>query len=274
MKKILKTMLSGLIVGSAMLLPGVSGGTTAIILGCYDKLIGAVSGIFKEFKKNFLYLFQFAMGALVGFLLFAKLIEKLLITFDVSMRYLFLGAIVGTIPMLYRKAIPKVDGKRDFKWTDALLLLLGVLLLMPMAFVQNTTLFQFPDGIGLREVAILFVAGIAIAVALVLPGISVSFTLLILGIYERTLSAIANLDIVFLFPLAFGVLVGTFACAALLEKAMEKFTRQTYLIIGGFVLASVFELFPGIPSGFGVAVCVAMFIAGFMLTFLIGKRDK
>ena len=101
----LKTILSGLAVGGAMTIPGVSGGSAAMILGIYDDLITAVSRAFSEPRKNLLLLLKFAVGACAGALLIARLITFLLTTpVEVPLRFLFLGAVAGGIPMIFRKA--------------------------------------------------------------------------------------------------------------------------------------------------------------------------
>jgi putative membrane protein len=273
----LKLMLKGLVVGSSMLLPGVSGGTMAIILGIYDRLIKSLSNIFKDFKRSVIYLILFAAGAGLGFLLFARLISAALeIDFLADpLHYLFLGAVVGTIPLIFVCATRNVQqGKKEFGILDAVMILIGFLLLLPVRFIPEN-LFVMDSSLGFNDLLLLFAAGLVLSVALVLPGISVSFTMYVFGIYESTLNALKNLDVVFLLPLALGLVIGTFATAALLDKALTRFTRQSYLIIGGFVLASVTELFPGIPSdGLQIAICIATTIAGFLITFSLGKLNK
>ena len=175
--------------------------------------------------------------------------------------------------MLFRKGVSNVsdEKKRGFGITDAVMILIGVGVAVPLMFMPQD-LFVFGESLNVQSVLILLAAGAALSVALVLPGISVSSTMYLFGLYDRTLQAITELDVAFLFPLVFGVLAGTFLVTALLEKAMTRYTRQTYLIIGGFVLATVFELFPGLPNGFAIAICATTLASGFLATFFLGKK--
>lgn len=272
-KDSLRTAISGMIVGASMMLPGVSGGTCAIMLGIYDRLISSVSGIFRHFKKSVAFLIIFCIGAGAGMLLFANLAKSLVDAFEFPMKYLFTGLIIGTLPMLFRKGVSNVsdEKKRGFGITDAVMILIGVGVAVPLMFMPQD-LFVFGESLNVQSVLILLAAGAALSVALVLPGISVSSTMYLFGLYDRTLQAITELDVAFLFPLVFGVLAGTFLVTALLEKAMTRYTRQTYLIIGGFVLATVFELFPGLPNGFAIAICATTLASGFLATFFLGKK--
>ena len=109
--------------------------------------------------------------------------------------------------------------------------------------------------------------------ALVLPGISASQMLYMLGIYESTLKAVGNMDIAALVPLAVGGLLGTFFSAKVLEGLLEKHTRPTLLLILGFMFASLPELFPGIPAGAEAVYSLVAVGAGFMLLYGIGRMN-
>lgn len=286
--KYLKTIINGVIIGTSMLLPGISGGTMAIMLGIYDRLISAVSNIFKDFKGNVLFLLQVAVGGALGMLLFSKIALLAVETFPFPMHYLFIGAIIGTIPVLYKKTIPnkprEFDNEDDiivndtkntgisFKIMDAVYILIGFGLLFLLTFVPEG-LFNVEGSVDFADFMLLLFGGFCISIALVLPGISASYTLLLLGIYNRFLEALSDIDLMFLLPLGLGLVLGTFLVAKTLEKAMSRFTRPTYLIISGFVLASVLELFPGIPDGYTLAICISTFVAGFLITFLLGKKE-
>ena len=98
------TSLKGLLIGASMLVPGVSVGTMAILLGIYDELICSVNNIFKDFKKSFFFLFKFCIGAVIGFILFARLISTALDKYERPVMYLFIGAILGGIPLLIKQS--------------------------------------------------------------------------------------------------------------------------------------------------------------------------
>ena len=100
----LTRMVQGLVVGVANIIPGVSGGTMAVVMGIYDKLISAVSDLKKDFKKSVLYLLPIGLGAVLGIVLFSHLIKYLLGSYSMPTNFFFLGLILGSIPMIYRRA--------------------------------------------------------------------------------------------------------------------------------------------------------------------------
>jgi len=274
MKKIidyLSTAGKGLVVGSSMLVPGVSGGTTAIILGIYDKLIHAVSSFFTDVLKNLIFLGVFCAGAGIGILVFARLMLLAVETWELPMMFLFLGAIIGCVPMLYKQA--KVS---RFNPVYILFAILGLVLVLSLGYLPKPE-SEF-TGSGVSNMVMLFITGIVIAAAIVLPGISTSHMLLILGMYNTTLEAIKNLNFPYLIPLALGGIAGIFLITSLLEKALSKFPQFSYFMIIGFVLGSIIDVFPGYPVGWQIPVCILTFVIGMALILLMtkpfSKNDK
>jgi putative membrane protein len=255
----------GIVTGASMLIPGVSGGTMAIILGFYDKIISAVSSFFKDPKKNFITLLIYCGSAGLGILLFANMLLFVTNAFPMPMMYLFTGAVLGSIPMLYKKTELKV-----FPLFKAIFPLLGIVVVLLLDKLP-TDLLSFNAKMGLTEYIILLVAGVIIAIALVLPGISVSYMLLVLGIYQPTLKAIEGMNLTFLIPLGLSVLLGVFLSTKLLEYTMKKYPDATFLTIIGFVVASIKDIFPGIPGGINIFFCLLTFAAGFIMILYISK---
>lgn len=128
----------------------------------------------------------------------------------------------------------------------------------------------------LLGILIQLVGGLVIAVALVLPGISVSQMLLVLGIYEPLTEAVSSLDFMALLsfiPLVIGTLAGIFLTTGILERAMGRHPMGTYLLIFGFILGSLPELFPGLPAGWEIPLCILTAAAGFCAIFWISKKE-
>lgn len=248
-----------------MLIPGVSGGTMAIILNCYDKLLSAVSHFFRNPKKNADFLIVFIIGGLLGVFLFSNIILTITNTFPFPMLFFFMGAILGGLPALLTHA--KVDGK--FQWRQILYVLVGIAVVVGMS-LEPEGLFAVEGG-GFESVLILFVAGILCAAALILPGISISYMLLIFGLYEPVMSAISSLDFGFLLPIGIGLIAGTLLMVKLLEKAMVEAPQVTYPVIIGFLIGSLPQVFPGIPSGINWLICPIMLAAGFAGISLLSR---
>lgn len=263
----LKNIIKGAAAGIAMLVPGVSGGTMAIILGIYDKMIHSVSSFFDDWKKNLLFLLQVGAGGVLGILLFGRIMESAMASVPYIMKFLFIGFIVGGLPVLYRKSV--ATGKGGV--SDLLFLVLGMAVVALMASEPNAAV-NMASASGFLGFVFLMAAGLIIAVGFVLPGISTSYMLLVLGMYEITLNAINTVNIRFLIPLVLGVAGGTIGTTKILEKLLNKYPRKMYLLIMGFVVGSLIEVYPGMPAGWQLPVSVAAFVSGFSIMSLIGRK--
>jgi putative membrane protein len=253
-----------------MLIPGVSGGTMAILLGMYDELISALSKLRAQFKRNSLLLLQFLIGAGAGILLLSGPLLTALTLWTKPVLFFFTGAIIAGIPPIYRKVrVVRIKPK------NILVAAVGAAVAVATEYLPSG-LFSPSSGGGFDPIAcvLLFVAGFVIAIALILPGISGSYVLLMLGMYDLTLTAIRNADLPYLLPLAAGVLVGTFATAGALDSLMQKHPQFIYMLIIGFMLGSVAQIFPGLPTGLYIPVCAVAFAVGFGVIFWLGRFER
>ncbi|HBQ63417.1 MAG TPA: DUF368 domain-containing protein [Clostridiales bacterium] len=255
---LLLTPLKGALTGIAMLIPGVSGGTMAIILGIYDHIIHAISTFFRDWKKNTLYLLAVGIGAAAGIGLFSNLISRALDHFRHPMIYLFLGIVIGGLPVLFRH-IQNPEKKK----ADSLFLFIGLVIVLLMT-LEPAAIVNLSQGTGILNFIFLVLAGVIIAVALILPGISTSFMLLTLGLYEPTIDAVKTFNLAFLIPVLLGCLLGVITTTRILETLLNKHTRKTYLLILGFVLGSIMQIFPGIPQGMDILYCLLTLATGYL----------
>ena len=230
---------NGAVVGGSMLVPGVSGGTMCIILGIYDQLIHAVSTFFQNKRANFWLLFWFCLGGGTGIFLLSRPLLQLMECFPKPAAFFFMGAVAGSVPMTFQKA--KVE---SFHWRVPVYVAVGMVIVWALA--KLPTMDQLEGGVP-EQIVMLVVSGVVAAVALVLPGISVSYLLLVLGMYNSTIKAIGNLDFQYLIPLGLGLMLGIVATTRLLEHLMQVYPRATYLIILGFLEATIPTNYPGIP---------------------------
>ena len=193
----LKIFLKGLCVGGTMLVPGVSGGSMAMILGIYDKLITSVSSFFACKKRNALFLLLFALGGGAGMLLFANPLLYLLQRYPLVLRWFFIGAVAGSTPMMLKKA-----QIHSVSWR------LPVFLVVGFSAVALFSILPAADASRAENPGALFLicAGLVAAVALVLPGISVSYLLLMMDMYNTVIQSISRLYLPYLLPLGAGVL--------------------------------------------------------------------
>lgn len=259
-----KTLIKGLVIGSTMTLPGVSGGSMAMVLGIYDRLLKHVSEITKYPKESLTFLLWFAAGAGSGAFLFSRGISWLLTTrAEGILCFFFLGAVSGGIPMILKSAsVSRIRGR------ELICILTGILTALLIALIPQG---MFAPGTENTPMHLLFqlAGGFIIAVALVLPGISASQMLYMLGIYESTLKAISSLDILALLPLAVGGIMGTYLTARILEQLIKKHREATFLMILGFMLASLPELLPGHLAQENLLFCMMALAAGFIGVYFV-----
>lgn len=258
----------GIIIGASMLVPGASGGTMAIILGIYDDLIHAVSTLRRNLKENVIFLLLFTIAAILGIILFSRPMLAAVTLWNKPMLFLFMGAILGSIPPLYRKV--KVS---RLKPVNIIVAFVGAFLGICTRYLPEG-IFQMGDSFNLYSFAMLLLAGVIIAVALILPGISASYILLMLGMYDVTLIAIREGNLLYLLPLTIGVLGGIFLTAGILEREMKRHPQFTYMLIIGFMLGSLVQVFPGMPAGAEALTCVITFLFGLCLILWMGRKRK
>lgn len=261
----LKIFLRGIYVGGTMTVPGVSGGTMAIVIGIYERLICAVNNLRKNPKENIIFLFKFLLGASIGFLVFAKIITTLIDSkfFGAFVRFFFCGIVIGGIPLLVCKSkVKKIDYGNSFCLLLGVIIVIGLSMLPKGSFNGNNIVY---------EIIMQFIGGFIVAVALILPGISATHMLYVLGLYSEVLEKIYNFKILQLIPLMIGLLCGTFLTAKWIEKLIEKHTTKIYLIIIGFVMGSVVSLLKGVVVHSVFAY--VMFIPGFIIMYLLCKNQ-
>lgn len=256
------TFFKGLVIGTTMLVPGVSGGSMAMVIGIYNRLIKSVSSFRKDIKNNTIFLLIFVLGAGTGILLFAKPLLSLIETYPKPMLFAILGFVAGGIPAIYKQASVK-----NFWILQSIYVIIGLIsVLLFNVLPLNSNL-----NTSSNNIIYLLLSGFIAAIALILPGISVSYLLLLMGLYDKTMLAISNLDLAFLIPMALGVTAGIILCTKALEKAMSNFPQPTYLIIIGFVIGSMICAFPGKPDHHQWIICIPAAIVGFIVMHKINK---
>ena len=172
-----------------------------------------MSTFFQSKRANFWLLFCFCLGAGAGIFLLSKPLLQLMELFPKPASFFFMGAVAGSVPMTFQKA--KVT---SFHWRVPVYVVVGMIIVWALA--KLPTMDQMSGG-GLERYAMLVVSGVVAAVALVLPGISVSYLLLVLGMYSTTIQAIGNLDFEYLIPLGLGGILGVVATTKALEHLMQ-----------------------------------------------------
>lgn len=263
----------GMIIGIANIIPGVSGGTMAVSMGIYEKLIQTIGNFFHHFKENFkknmIFLIPIVLGAGIGIVAFSKLLKFLLENYAMQTQFAFIGLILGSIPFVMKKSV-----EQGFSWKYIIpgLIALGIgvtLAILELVGITGNAVESF--DINFINIVLLFIYGIVSAVSMVVPGISGSFILLLLGVYSAIITAISTLNILVLIPFAIGVAVGILLASKLISFLLDHFYGYTYFAIIGFVLGSLLAIYPGFSFDMAGLVSIICLILGFIASYLISK---
>lgn len=263
------TIIKGFIIGGSMLIPGVSGGTMAMILKLYRRLITSISSFMKHKKESVLFLLQFCIGAGAAWLILSRPMVALNGAFPKQMACFVVGAIVGGIPVIYRET-----KETKFSIWSLVFLAIGLVLVFGLAALPRNGFEN--SGAGLGGVMIQFLAGILGALALILPGISFSSMLYMMGVYDFIWGAVGNREVVALLPFGLGMIIGILFLTKFLDVAMTRFPHATYMIILGFVIGSIWDILkemPAAPAGVEIPVCIALMAAGFLIIYLLSRTE-
>ena len=242
----IKKIIAGVAVGIANVIPGVSGGTIAVVFGAYSDLIGAASLDIKTIKANFkIYLCLFG-GMGLGALLFARLFRLVYERFPVQTNFFFVGLIVGSIFIIFDLVREKEKESSFTKVSKIVWFFIGLSIMLTLYFFKGAAASSTAaiETLSLGNFILLFLIGFAGAAAMVIPGISGSFLLLILGAYYTVIKAITDFNIPVLIPIGLGVLTGFILSARLIGFLMEKFPKITYAFILGLVAGSIRHMLP------------------------------
>lgn len=272
----------GIFIGIANVVPGVSGGTIAVICNVYDTLIILSSLNIARMKQHWKDILSLGLGIGAGILLFAKIITMLYSIYPAQTGAFFIGIVVGSVPFLVRKTragLPTVEGgKLAAGWlygtlcagAAGLALILGMFFLQKKGIQAAAVVTVFSAGLAMK----LAVLGALAAVAMLIPGISGSFVLLILGVYPTVLQAVADLNIPLLIPIALGVGAGLVAGARIIAFLLERFPAPMYGFIVGLVAGSVIYLYPRTCQPFAMrAVSATVCLIGYAAVSFFSGRD-
>ncbi|WP_436952798.1 DUF368 domain-containing protein [Staphylococcus shinii] len=266
----------GFAMGTTDLVPGVSGGTIALLLGIYDDFIRSISGIFsKRFWESLKFLIPIGLGMVIAIGVLSKLINYLLSSHTVPTMFFFVGLIGGIIPYLLKTS----KFKQTFSIQHYILLLLGIVIIVVITLLNNGDKHA-GETLSLNSGLIIkyFIAGMCASSAMLLPGISGSFMLLVFGVYGTVMFAISEfLSLNFaavpvLLTVGLGIICGFLFSSKLIQYLLSYYTFLTYALIIGFVVGSLYAVFPGLPGTFITwIISIITLILGFVISFKLGK---
>jgi putative membrane protein len=273
---ILKLIGIGIILGISNVIPGVSGGTMAVVFGVYDNIIEDITLNIKKILFDWKFLLPLIIGLIVGILLFSKLITYLFTNYSVLTNWFFMGLIAGSIPLLFTKIQSSVPKETKFPLVSSIFsFIFAITLMIVMLFInpemaKNTvpqTLFSLSLAIKL------VVTGAIAAIAMIIPGISGSFFMLIIGMYTTVIAAISDLHISLLISVAIGVIIGLLGGARFIRFVMSKVPTQTYGAIMGLIIGSIVVIYPGLGNGIQFPLSLAIFFTGFSIAYFSSRSN-
>ncbi|MDE6504627.1 MAG: DUF368 domain-containing protein [Clostridia bacterium] len=287
-KEFFKSFGMGAAVGAAMIIPGVSGGTIAVLFNIYDKLINAISDLRKDFKNSFFFLLPIVLGAVAAVIAAYFPLKFFINRAPLPTLMLFAGLMVGSFPKMFKDTI-----KKGFKKTDVIAIILPLAFLVGICFVPSLGNVNLGADMPVWGYFVLILIGAVASCALVVPGVSGSMLLLIFGYYTSILNTVSALKVDFghsilvLALFGIGLIVGFFSIAKLMKFLLHKFPRGTSWAIIGFVVGSIPAIFlsfdwaaEGVPAfsslhmAAGALLCIFGLIASFAFTAYADARNE
>lgn len=281
----IKILLCGAACGTAMILPGVSGGTLAVLMNVYDDLIFAINNLRKNFKDSMLFLLPFGIGAVAAFAVMYFPLKFALEYAPLPTVMFFVGLMLGSLPSLIKDSV-----KNGWKSVDFLSFFLPLAVVIGICFIPGAAQVDLSESAPVWVYFSLFAVGILASCALVIPGISGSMLLMILGYYQPIFNTFATIfsvplhSILVLGIFAMGLVVGFFTIAKIMQILIDKFPRATYWAISGFVIGSIPAIFivfdySTVPLNWwqfliGGALLVSGTVATYLFTAYVEKKKQ
>ncbi|HDZ3299836.1 TPA: DUF368 domain-containing protein [Staphylococcus aureus] len=269
-------ILKGFAMGTSDLVPGVSGGTIALLLGIYNKFIASISGIFsRRFWPSFTFLIPIIIGMLLAMGSLSNLFNFLLSQHHIPTMFFFGGLIIGIVPYLLKIS----NYKTSFTTKHYMMVIAGIAILIVITLMNNGDkhageTLTLSTGLIVKY----FIAGMCASSAMLLPGISGSFMLLVFGVYGTVMLAISEVvklnfvGLPILLAVGFGVLAGFIISSKIIQYFLSHHKLMTFALIIGFVVGSLFAVFPGLPTNTVMwFVSIVVFIIGFIVSLTLGR---
>ena len=276
----------GAVIGVSNIIPGVSGGTMAVSMGIYDRVIYAVNQLFRQFRKSFRELLPILVGVLIGLFAFAALVGTLLGTNSdeipntrLPTNFAFIGLIFGGLPAIYRRVNMR---KAGFPGLILFLVFLALVVVLPLLNPPEVRKVDPSLGTALLMIPL----GAIASTTMVIPGVSGSMILMLLGYYNSVINALNDLrggdwaGLVILAPYTVGLLIGIVFIAKLMNYLLREHAALTFCAIFGLVIGSPVtllmqnrECFPLANAGTWIASIVCLII-GFVIAWLMSTLDR
>lgn len=265
------TFIKGIVIGIADAVPGVSGGTMAVVLKIYDQLLDVITLNLKKLKANWKFILPLGIGVVLGILVAAKALAFLFDQYSVPTNLFFMGVVLGSVPMIFREA---TAGTR-FTTKNLLPVLVGIAVLVGVFLLNRTDdSASYYTTINPSLFGYLILVLAISTIAMIIPGISGSFMMMVFGVFQTIMHAINSMNFAILLPCVIGGLIGLFGGAKIISYLLKRYHNLVYLVILGMVLGSLYAIFPrGFSFNAQGIVGIGMFIVGVALPIVTDKKE-
>lgn len=274
--KNLITAIKGIALGMAFVIPGFSGGTMAVILKIYDKLLDAISLSIEKLKKNIFFLLFLGIGMAVGVFLTSVCLSLLFQYHPVPTSLTLVGIVVGSLPMIWKEC----TSEHKFKPVNIIPFLIAFALMVVMFFLEKADMTELSaqTEFSVALAVKLAIGGFVAAISMVVPGISGSLMLTIMGMYETSIAAVKDLNFALIAPIGIGAVIGVLSGAKIISVLLKKFKQGTYSVIIGLIVGSLLTIFPSdfefnADGIIGIVLCIIGFIIPIFFDRMSSKKE-
>jgi putative membrane protein len=256
-------VVKGMIIVSGFLLPGISGGVLAVVLGIYEPLMRFLGDLRHNFKKNFFFLLPVLIGALLGLFLFSVVLDALFVKYEKFLLWFFIGGIAGTLPSIF-----KTSGEQGRKKGHWVVLVASIFVTYTgLLLLQNAGVSQIPT----QSIWVWLFAGALMGLGAVLPGLGPSNFLIFLGLLEPLMAGLKGFDLGVIIPFFVGIGACVLSLAKLMNWLFDHAHATMYHIILGIVVGSTLIIIPGeFPAAL---ISCAVFAVGLGASLWMGKNE-
>jgi putative membrane protein len=258
-------LIKGALVGIGAILPGLSGGVLAVVFGLYEPLLRFLANLRHKFLENVRFFLPVGIGAVLGVLVFAAVVDFAFTNYAAQFTWLFIGFISGTFPSLLKTS--GKEGRQTWHWFVLLVMAVGTYLFLHWLETANTVSVT-------PNIWIWLLSGILVGLGLVVPGLSPSNFLIYLGLYQPMASGIRQLDFGVIIPLTLGLVICILVFAKLVSWLFNKAYTFMYHFILGIVVGSTLAIIPTGVAGWDLVVCAVLFVIGVAGSFALSKLDE
>ena len=255
----------GILIGAGGILPGISSGVLCVIFGIYEKLLDSVLNFFKDVHKNFKFLLPIGLGGVVGVIVFSKILQFVLYKYPLQTKSIFIGLILGGAILLFKD----INKEKKFEFKNLFYIVISLAIGIMMVVFENKL---GNSSVENTNYMYLIISGFLMSIGIVVPGVSSTIILMLLGTYSLYLSSVSTLYFPVLIPMGVGIILGSLIFMKIIKYLLDKFYAQTMYSIIGFTIGSIFVLLPEVESVIDTVLTIVCVLFGYYIIKLIGNE--